>query len=136
MKNKYVITLWQNVYDYDGLTSYFFVEIICESLDKAKVAIFNLSHNEISKQLKENEGWRIMDVDGKKQSLFSEGVNKNNKVVYAYETKTGDGSGYNSNYSYYEIIEIPEDVEVDEELFNTADCEWEVKRFFNERTTS
>lgn len=48
-----------------------------------------------------------MDVGGKMQNLFSEGVNKGNDIVFSYESKTGDGSGYNSKYNFYEVIKVP-----------------------------
>ncbi len=135
MKFKYIITLWQNFYDFEGLTCDFSIEGTFDDLANAKSVIPDLSRKEIDKQLSENKGWGLMNVGGKKQVLFSDGVNKNNKVVHSHQFKTGDGSGYNSIYSYYEVIEIPQDAEVNKELFNMDSCEWEVKSYFDKEST-
>jgi len=136
MKNnaeKYVITLWKNEYDYEGLTSCFEIVGSYNSLDEAKNVLLNVSHNEIEKQLKNNDHWNIMDVEGKTQNMFSESVNKHNKVLHSYEMKTGDDSGFNSIYSFYEIIEIPQNTIIDEKLFDTKDSNWEIKSYFNKK---
>jgi len=133
MKNKYVVTLWQNMYDYDGLTCNFFVIGTFDNLGNAKVFVNDKSQNEMDDQLKKNNGWGIMEVGEKTQSITGEGVNKNNKIVYSHESKTGDGTGYNSAYNFYEVIEVPEETIIDKHLFNTADCEWEVSDYFDKK---
>ena len=134
MSNKYIVTLWQNIFDYDGLTCNFSVEGVFNLFEEAIKFIVNTSKTEVDKQLKENSDWGIMEFSDKTKSIFNEGVNKNNKIVYSYKIKTGDGSGFNSIYNFYEVIEVPQEVVIDRNLFNMNDCKSEVDSFFIKRT--
>jgi hypothetical protein len=106
-----------NVYDYDGLTSDFFVKGVFNFLEEAIKFITITSKEEVDEQIKKNENWKIMEFGDKTQNMFGRGVNKDNKIVYSYNLKTGDGSGYNSAYNFYEVIEIRQEDVIDRNLF-------------------
>ncbi len=137
-KVKYLITLWKEMYDYDGLTDEFRVDFETVSLDDADKKIVQLADTAVEEGLKNNAGFFSMEVDSFKKSPRWTKVNKNNKVIKSEVRKIGDGSGYYSIYYYFELLEIPKDKKVDENLFNSdgsfVDGNQEVRNFFKDRS--
>jgi hypothetical protein len=129
---KFVITQWKDDFDYDGLTNYF--SVLGEFSDLAEArAYLNDSVDRLTvEQLNEHAGepgWGFRSIEGKETPW--DRVNKNNKVVDYRSFGIGDGTGFNSIYTYLELIELPKDAEVNEKLFDLEDCGYEVRRYFS-----
>jgi hypothetical protein len=79
--------------------------------------------------MSQHPGWHPMEI-AKPGTTW---LNKNNKVVDHGFFKVGDGTGFNSIYNYLEVIELPNDAAVDENLFNLERGGWAVsvvRRYF------
>lgn len=129
---KYLLTLWQDIYDYDGLTNHF--EILGEYADKAKaIEKAKEEKKKLFESIKsENEDWEIMDISGKEKPgkyLFAT-VNDPKLVIDCISFKLGDESDFNSIYSYIEIVEIDKNRKVDRSIFNTKSFSFEVDTYF------
>lgn len=131
---KFVITLWKDEFDYDGLTSEF--SVLGEFRDslKAHGQLKSIAARLMIEQLNAHTEWHVMAMGAKKCPAYDR-VNKNNNVLDCASFKIGDGTGYNSSYSYVELIEVPRNSKVDENLFNLEDCGFEVRRFFDSLRT-
>jgi hypothetical protein len=124
------MTRWFDVFDYDGMTSEFAIVGEFSRLRDARSELTPLTQKLKTAELAANSGWFTMSSKGKEQPGYDR-VNKHNRVLARDSFKIGDG-GYNSVYGFLEVIGVPEDVTVDESLFNQEDCRYEVKRFFEE----
>jgi hypothetical protein len=136
----FVLTQWVDDFDYDGLTNTF--SVLGEFCDLAEAqAYLDDSVSRLAvEQLEEHNSdslssWHLMGIEGKERPPWYQ-VNKGNKVVNRRSFKIGDGSGFNSIYTYLELIAIPENVEVDETLFDVVNCGYEVKSYFARRQKS
>jgi hypothetical protein len=131
---KFVLTQWTDEFDYDGLSNTFSVLGEFCGLAEAQAYLDDSVSRLPVERLKEREqdglsNWRLMSIDGKEQPSWYQ-VNKGNKVVDHRSFKIGDASGFNSVYTYLELIEVPADVEVCEGLFDREACGFEVRSYF------
>lgn len=130
MRNKkFLITLWRDEFDYDGLTSDFSILGGFDNLADAETSLKEMARNMVVEQLNVHPGWYVMDIKGKERPQYDR-VNRNNTVLECESFKIGDGSGYNSAYSYLELIELMAKTKVDENLFDLKNCRFEVERYF------
>ena len=127
---KYLIILWKDAFDYDGLTSEFSIVGQFSRLRDARSELTPLTQKLKTAELSANGGWFAMSIKGKEKPEYDR-VNKHNRVLARDSFKVGDG-GYNSVYAYLEVIGVRTDVTVDESLFNLENCRYEVERFFEE----
>jgi hypothetical protein len=128
--HKYLVTLWKDLFDYDGLTNDFAIMGEFDCLEDAKAQLKPLAEQLMAKELAENPGWTSMDISGKANPPWSK-VNNNRRVLACEAFKVGDGTGFNSTYVYLEVIEIPRDEPLSEGLFNLKDCGYEVRSYFH-----
>ena len=128
---KYLITLWKNEFDYDGLTSEFSVLGEFYDLKDTQARLKELSNELLAELLREHTDWRVVDIGRKEHRKFYDRVNSNSKVVGRSSFKITDGGGYNSLYNYLELIELAEDTQVNENLFDLEHCGFEVKQYFD-----
>ena len=128
-KYKYLITLWVDWYGYENLMTKFSVEYETTNLKDAKLALNKIAREIVNAGLKEFDDFAIMRVSSERKSLL-EDVNKNNKVIIKEHRKIGDGGKYNAVYYDFNLIKVPYNAKVDENLFNLQNCEKEVKSFF------
>jgi hypothetical protein len=127
---KYLITLWKDCFDIDGLTNDFAIVAEYGCFDDAKSQLKPLANDLIAKELFENPTW--FPMDNHQANEKSRWYNVNNRRVLARESfKVGDGTGFNHTYGYLEVIGISEGEPVNETLFNLKDCGFEVGRFFD-----
>src|ERR1700689_2400414 len=118
MKNKkFLITLWTDEFDYDGLTSDFSILGEFPNLADAQAHLKEMARNMVAEQLSAHPGWHVMSITGKEQPQFDH-VNRNSMVLECESFKIGDGHGYNSAYNYLELIELMTNTKVDENLFD------------------
>ena len=127
---KFLITLWADEYDSDGLTNEFAVLGEFHDLAQAELHLEGLTARMLREGLVVHSSWHAMDITGKESPGFYI-VNRNNKVLKCRSFKIGDGTGFNSRYTYLELIELPGDAVVDEKLFDLKNCAWEVRAWFN-----
>jgi hypothetical protein len=125
---KFVITQWNDEFDYDGLTNDFCILGEFRELAEAQACLHESVNRLAAERLSEHPGWQRRIMDGKEHAW--DRVNKNNKVIEYGSFGIGDGTGYNSIYTYLELIELPADVGVDEKLFDVEYCRYEVSRYF------
>lgn len=132
-KNKYLITLWMDWYNYnESILQKFSIEYETTDLNEVKRKLDKIARGIINEGLKQFEDFAVMGVPiGKKP--HSVDVNKNNKVIRKECRKIGDGSGHNYIYYDFDIIEVPAGTRLDENLFNLKNCAREVKSFFRDR---
>jgi hypothetical protein len=71
-----------------------------------------------------------LDIAGKQEPHWYK-VNKDRRVLARESFEVGDGTGFNSTYTYLEVIGIPEEESVNGALFNLKDCDLEVRRYFD-----
>ena len=129
MKNKYLITLWVDWYGYESLMTKFSIECETNNLKDAKLALDRIAREIVNNGLKEFDDFAIMKVPSERKSIL-EDVNKNNTVIRKERRKIGDGGKYNAVYYDFDLIKVPYNARVDENLFNLQNCEKEVKSFF------
>jgi len=131
-RKKYLITLYVDYYDYDGLTSDFAVEYETYDLADARQKILKLGAKKIDSELKE-ESYKNMELvpypKGKIPILKC--LNAKNKIVDQSILCLSDNTAYNNNYYYYDIIEIDADTVVDERLFTMGYREYQIMKFFD-----
>jgi len=125
---KFVITQWRDEFDFDGLANSFSILGEFQELAEAQAYLHDSANRLIAEQLREHPGWQRRIMDGKEHAW--DRVNKNNKVIEYGSFGIGDGTGYNSIYTYLELIELPADVGVDEKLFDVEYCRYDVSRYF------
>ena len=127
---KFVITHWTDEYDqfYTADDSF---SILGEFYDLAEAqACLRDSANRLRvEQLSQHSGWRLMDI----ANTGTTWLNKNNKVVDRSFFKVGDGTGFNSIYNYLELIELPKETAIDENLFNLERGAYVVRGYFERR---
>ena len=130
-RKKYVLTLFIDEYDIDGLTQSFSVECetgdLAEAREKMHKAAYVRARDDLKRPGSVNLRQRNFPED--KHPIFAH-VNRNNKVVDQKRVWLWGPYGYDNVYYYYDIIELPEGAEVDERLFDCGYCEYEVKKFF------
>lgn len=132
-KNKYLVTLWMDWYNYDEcILQKFSIEYESSRLDEAMRKLKTITRQRVNEVLKEFEDFAVMGSPGERKGIPVD-VNKNNKVVKKERIKIGDGSGHNFIYYDFEIIKVPVKTKIDENLFNLNNCEREVKNFFRDR---
>jgi len=131
-KKRYLITLWIDWHAYDSLLKNFSIEYEATNLKDANLQLDKIAREMIKEGLKEFEDFGIMKITASRDPI-SVNVNKNNKVLRKERKKIGDGSRYNFVYYNFDIIEVPIESKVDENLFNLKDCDQEVKAFFKYR---
>lgn len=137
MKNstKYIITLWTAEFDYDGVSNNFAILAEYDVLKIAQDYIATEQERMISNALLNKKDWGFMDVtESKIRPPFAD-PNQSNKIVYSFPFKIGDGSGYNSMYFYFDVIELPSELSVDRSLFNPERCAADIDIFFRRKTT-
>jgi hypothetical protein len=125
---RYIVTQWTDEHDIDGLVSDFSVLGNFEDRCDAFVCAVTEIEARIRKQLETKEDWKPLIRDGEVHPPYQK-VNKLNKVVFAKSASRHDNTGYDSTHIYIEVIEVPYDSVVDEQLFN-RDCGWEIHNFF------
>lgn len=130
---KYVLTLWTDWYDYDGLTQSF--KILLETDSREEVLTQAPIHLDrfIQNELKERDSWSEEYFDPRKRPGCGAcppriPPNANNNVIESYRRKVSDGTGYNSTYYYLDVVEFPDGVTIGPELFGDSD---EVSNFFD-----
>ena len=129
-KKRYLITLWIEWYDYnENILQKFSIEYETADLDGANRKLDKIVKETLNEGLKEFEDFAIKKISTSRRPILVN-VNKNNKVIRKERRKIGDGSGYNYIYYDFDIIEIPAEKNVDENLFNLKNCEQAVKSFF------
>jgi hypothetical protein len=125
---KFVITQWNDEFDFDGLTNDFCILGEFRELAEAQAFLHESVNRLAAERLTEHPRWERRIMEGKEHAWSR--VNKNNKVIEYGSFGIGDGTGYNSIYAYLELIELPGDAEVDEKLFDVESCRYEVRRYF------
>lgn len=128
-QSRYVITQWTENYDIDGLMEDFSVLGNFEDKGEAMVCAVTEIEKFTRDELDTKTDWNPVVRDDTIRTSLSK-PNRNNKVVFSKSVSRRDATGYNSMYSFVDVIEIPYDILVDERLFDTRDCGWEVRRFF------
>jgi len=130
---KYIITHWTDEYDqFYTSDDHFCVLGEFDDLAEAQACLRDSVNRLKAEQLSEHSSWRLMET----ASTGTAWLNKNNKVVDHSFFKVGDGTGFNSIYNYLEVIEVPADAVVDENLFDLERGGWPVtvvKNFFEKR---
>ena len=124
---KYVITVWKDDFDIDGLTNDFSVLGEFYDLPEAEAQLKYMAGRFVLEELDQHSDWHVMDISGRPQHYQ---VNKSNNVLQRSSFKIGDGSGFNASYTYLELIEIPPHATVNESLFDLKNCGYEVRRYF------
>lgn len=139
MKKKYIITLWVSYFDYDGLCNDFKVLGVYYDRKEAEQKLPLLANKIIGDSIIEGENrYTEMEVPENKLHESYEKIyappNVYNMVVGKILRATCSKSlpEYNKNYFALEIIEIDENTEVNEKLFNPEKCKFEVKGWFDE----
>lgn len=130
---KYVVTQWVEDFDYDGMCTNFKVLGSFEDKCDAMISALTSSESYIRDNLKTKSDWLPVGRDDEMRTSFSK-PNKYNKVVFSRSASRKDTTGYNSSYVFIEVIEVPFDSKIDEQMFNTKDCGWDVSQFFDEST--
>lgn len=128
-KNKYLITLWIDWYGYDSLLKKFSIEYETTDLNEANRKLDKIAREIINEGLKEFGNFAVMKAPPERKPILVD-VNKNNKVIRKECKKIGDSGGRNFIYYDFDIIEVPDETRVDENLFNLKNCQREVKSFF------
>ena len=94
-------------------------------LAEAQAYLNNCVNPLIDEQLSQHPGWHLMGMEGQ----YFPG-NKNNKVVDQRGFKIGDGGYCNSIYNNIQLIELPDDAVVDENLFQAEYGGYPVRAYF------
>jgi hypothetical protein len=146
MKNnkKYITTLWENYYCYDGLVTFFSILDVRDELKEAnrRLKIFSdkvIVDGILGRKIKEKEEYVEVEIDDYKKEdkfmkIFSP-ANMHNKVVarIARGIRSKTNPDYDSSSYYLEIVEFPEDAKIGPELFNPDRCKFPVDCFFNDK---
>ncbi len=130
---KYIVTHWTDEYDqFYTSDDHFSVLGEFDDLAEARACLSDSVNRLAAEQLTEHPGWRLMEI----ASTGTAWLNKNNKIVDHGFFKVGDGTGFNSIYNYLELIEVPADAVVDENLFDLSSGSWPctvVRMYFEKR---
>ena|ERR1700722_17849520 len=127
---KFVITHWTDQYDqFYTADDTFSILGEFDDLVEAQAFLRNSADRLRVEQLSQNASWRLMDIP----NTGTTWLNNNNKVVDRAFFKVGDGTGFNSIYNYLELIELPKDASVDENLFNLERGAYVVRGYFEKR---
>jgi len=127
---KFIITHWTDEYDqfYTADDSFSILGEF-DDLAEARACLSDSMNRLTAEQLSQHPGWHPMEI----AKTGTTWLNKDNKVVDHRFFKVGDGTGFNSIYNYLEVIELPKDAVVDENLFNLERGGWAVsvvRRYF------
>jgi hypothetical protein len=128
-QSRYIVTKWTETYDIDGLMEDFSVLGSFEERGDAMVCAVTEIEKFTRNELDIKTDWNPVIRDDESRPSYSK-PNKINKVVFSKTASRRDTTGYDSIYVFIEVIEVPYDTIVEEKLFNTKDCGWEVRRFF------
>ena len=129
-KNKYLITLWIDWYDYDDcVLQDFSIEYETTNLHEAIRKLDKIARQKVNEGLKEFQNFSIAQAPPERKSLL-EDVDRDNKVIRKARRKIGDGSGHTYIYYDFDLIQVPAEAKVDENLFNLENCQQEVRSFF------
>lgn len=131
-KNKYLITLWVDWYDYNCQFKKFSIEYEAADLNEASRKLDKIEREIINEELKGFENFAVIQSPPEKRPI-SVDVNKNNKVIRRVCRTIGDGNRYNCIYYNFDLIKVPVKTKVDENLFNLENCEQEVRSYFKYR---
>jgi hypothetical protein len=129
---KFLITHWTDEYDQFYMADdHFSILGEFDDLEEARACLIASVNRLTAEQLSQHPGWRLMET----ASTATAWLNKNNKIVDHSFFKVGDGTGFNSIYNYLEVIEVPKDAVVDENLFDLERGGWpvEVVRMYFEK---
>lgn len=129
MNKKYIVTSWRESFDIDGLINYFEVNGIYNDEDTAIKNVNVVINSFIEKELSLKDDW--LPIEYNTRNSFCS-PNEFNKIKFKKSVSRRDKSGYDSEYLFVEIIEIPEEIKIDEKIFNPEKCGWEIHRFFKE----
>lgn len=128
---RYVVTRWVESYDYDGLTEDFALLGSFDDRGEAMVCAATETEAYIRNKLDVNIDWHPIVRDDESRTPYSN-PNKLNKVIFSKTAYRRDKTGYNSEYVFIDVIEVPYNTVIDERLFDTQRCGGEVFRFFDE----
>ena len=132
IKTRFVITLWVNNYDYDGLWCDFeLFDQNCYTLENSQKVVEIKIGQILKKELTGSQNhWKIMELEDYKLRPTFGDINQNNEIVYDKQLKIGDGTGYNTKYYYFDVLEIGVEEILGPEQFMNENCEYEVKSYF------
>lgn len=128
---KYIVTHWINEYDCDGLTCRF--EVLGAVADIRHGRRFVTSAAEAAREiaLKKHASWRDMPMNGAERPTFGD-VNAKHAIVASCVFKIGDGTGYESAYHYFDLIEVDIHEPVDAAMFDRdGRYAFEINQFFD-----
>lgn len=130
-QSRFIVTKWIETYDIDGLMEDF--SVLGDFEDKAESMVCAVTEIEgfIRDQLDTKTDWNPIVKDDESRQSFSK-PNKINKIIFSKTASRRDETGYDSIYAFVEVIEVPYDTVVNEKLFNTKECGWEVRCFFEQ----
>jgi hypothetical protein len=126
---KYLITLWEDSFDIDGLTNEFAILGEFNRLEDAKSRLKPLAEQLMAEELAKYPGWFPMEL-----RVAPKWCEVNIRDVLAREAfKVGDGTGFNSTYVYLEVIGTLADEPVSANLFNLKNCRPELEDYFRKQ---
>lgn len=116
--------------DISGLEDNF--SILGEFHDLAEArAVLNVTGDRVlAEQMGQHVDWRILDDRGLQSYPSPSSVNRHNKVAASRYFEIGDGSLYNGISTVLELVELPDDTVVDENLFDLEYCGYCVRKYF------
>jgi len=129
---RFLVTLFRREFDFDGLTEY--VDFIEGFNDLREARIF--ADTEAEKVFDSGWGWRcewrLEECDT--LQLLSHIRQPVDTVEQKYYRgfKLSDGSGFNSIYCHFEVLEISSESVLDEALFKYLNCQTELTDYFIE----
>lgn len=144
MPNKYLITLWEKQFDWDGLFEIFKIlgeyDVMVDAVIDYPLVVERVLSEAIEQGARNKVVYQEMEVSDSKQGdgvvgRFYSKPNCYNKII-AKSVRGLVDTGiprYNRNYYSIELVEIPAETPLSVDLFNPEDCRLEVESWFKHK---
>jgi len=127
---KFVMTQFGHETDISGLADFFSILGECRDLAEAHALLNDTGDRVLAEQLGQHSDWHIVEDRGLQSYPSPSSVNRHNKVAASRSFEIDDGSRYNVISTVLELVELPDDTVVDENLFDLEHCGYCVRRYF------
>lgn len=127
---RYAVTKWTEACGNDGSTHDF--KVVDEFDNKGDAFLFAITATEyyVRNQLAVRETWEEIERSEESEPLGSM-PNRFNQVVLSRQISRKDKTGANSMDIFVDVVEMPFRAVISEKMFNTEDCGYEVRGFFD-----
>lgn len=125
---RFLVTQFRQEFDIDGLTEYV---VSIEGFDDLMQAqAFADGEADRLSKLCQGGGWRSEDPDTLYKLSHVRKTADNVKRVYYRGFKLSDGSGFNSVYRHFEVLEVSSECVIGDDLFRYLNCQQELIKYF------